>query len=149
MVSFPCCFCVLHFRRTTKGFRSPNVNTNKPYGFIPIFDLLGGAKGDVVFNHPRHPFGAFCLDVRTLTFCQRIWVFRIKPPKVKLLAGVHRFRNRDPTFSGAASAFLLEVIMYYFIANRCADNFEVEEPKFIGKNGSWVRLLAMGAMGRE
>ena len=31
-------------------------------------------------------FGAFCLDVRTLTFCQ-LMGFSIKPLKVKLLAG--------------------------------------------------------------
>ena len=31
-------------------------------------------------------FGAFCMDVRTLTFCQ-LKGFSIKPLKVKLLAG--------------------------------------------------------------
>ena len=32
-------------------------------------------------------FGAFCLDVRTLTFCQLMGFPFIKPSKVKLLAG--------------------------------------------------------------
>ena len=31
---------------------------------------------------PSPFFGAVCLDVRTSTFCQRYWVFRIKPLKV-------------------------------------------------------------------
>ena len=35
-------------------------------------------------------------DVETLTFCQRIWVSRMKPVQVKLLAGEQKVTEQKP-----------------------------------------------------
>ena len=43
-------------------------------------------------GHNRFSFGAFCLDVRTLTFCQ----FSIRPLKVKLSAGEQKTTQFQP-----------------------------------------------------
>ena len=54
---------------------------------------------DFWVSQPQYYFGAFCQGMLGPNnfFCQLIWVFRIKPPKVSatLFAGARRVRRRD------------------------------------------------------
>lgn len=89
-----CLCCLTRPKPDLSHFLEKNTHilvVDKKLGPTPVSNLFVPLYSFAFF----HCF-ACCLDVPTLIFCPRIWVFRVKPTsKYSLLQGRSRIRHRD------------------------------------------------------